>query len=352
LSIEAVTGILFAGAANKTAAQLSTFLDANDDPGALHEGLGALLHDLSQQHTQYTLSVANRLWAAANLESSQSFVDIARDDYRAPIESADFATDPEAARADINDWVSELTASKIPELLERGQITRDTVMAVVNAIYFKADWANAFDAKLTRTDKFLRADLTEVSVEMMSTPKAKLRTSHDGVARWLELPYRAGDVSFLAYTREVEQGAAAPIASVQALQDDLDDVDLNDVVAGLQESERVAQLPRFSMRSRLDLIPVFQQLGITDLFDPSRADLTHLSTDGGVSVTTFVHEAAVWVDEQGTVAAAATAAVAGRASAPLPIRFDHPFLFFIRDNRTGAILFSGRVADPSADAAS
>jgi serpin B len=273
-------------------------------------------------------------------------VDTVRDHYRAPIASRDFTDDPEAARGEINDWVAELTASKIPELLTQGQITRETVMAVVNAIYFKADWATAFDTGLTRPDTFYRADATAVSVEMMSTQRAKLRTSFDGDARWIELPYRTGEVSFLAYTREASLGAGASVASVQALQDDLEDVDLNDVVASLHETTVVLQLPRFSMRSRLDLIPVFKQLGVTDLFDGSLADLEHLSMGGGVAVNPFVHEAAIWVDELGTVAAAATAAVVGRFS-PRVVRFDHPFLFFIRDNRTGAILFSGRVADPA-----
>jgi serpin B len=351
LSIEAVSGMLFAGAAGNTAAQLGALLDAQDDPAALHKGLGALLEDLSQQHAQYTLSVANRLWAAPGLMSSQAFVDTTRDDYDAPTELANFGEAPDAARAKINAWVSEQTAEKIPELLKEGQVTRDTVMAVVNAIYFKADWAKAFDVALTRSEPFHRADASDVSVEMMSTPKSKLRTKLDGTARWIELPYRTGDVSFLAYTKERPFGTQGPPASVQALQADLDSVDLDEVVASLTEAELVVQMPRFSLRSRIDLVAVFQQLGVTDLFDPERADLTNISAAGGVWVSPFVHEAAVWVDELGTVAAAATAAVATRTSAPLPIRFDHPFLFVIRDNLTGAILFSGRVADPTADTA-
>jgi serpin B len=346
LSIEAVTGMLFAGAAGDTAAQLAVLLDAEGDPAALHAGLGALLEDLSRQHDQYTLSVANLLWALPELKSTQSFVDIARDNYNAPIEATDFA-DSEAAREEINEWVSDQTAGKIPELLRTGQITPDTVMAVVNAIYFKANWATAFDPELTRSDTFRRADASEVSVEMMSTPKTKLRIAIAGDKRWVELPYRTGEVSFIAYTRGTMFGEESAVVSVQALQDDLKDVSLEEAVDSLFEDELVVQLPKFSLRSRLDLVPLFKQLGVTDLFDARLADLSELSTNMRVSVEPFVHEAAVWVDEVGTVAAAATAAGIQRVSAPLSIRFDHPFLFFIRDNRTGAILFTGRVADPS-----
>jgi serpin B len=162
LSIEAVTGILFAGARGNTAAELGALLDAKDDPEALHKGLGMLLEDLSQQHAQYTLSIANRLWAAPGLMSSQAFLDTTRDDYDAPTELVEFGKAPDVARAKINDWVSDQTAKKIPELLKEGQITRDTVMAAVNAIYFKADGATAFDVALTRTDTFQRADASDV----------------------------------------------------------------------------------------------------------------------------------------------------------------------------------------------
>lgn len=171
LSIEAVTGMLLAGAKGETAAQLAELLDASDDPTALHNGLGALLADLSQTHAQYTLSVANRLWAAPGLQPSQSFVDITREDYDAPTETLRFSDDPEAARSTINHWVSDQTAGKIPELLHKGEIDASTVMAIANAIYFKADWATAFDTSLTHADTFHRDDGTDVSVQMCLRPR-------------------------------------------------------------------------------------------------------------------------------------------------------------------------------------
>lgn len=349
LSIEAVTGLLLAGAAGDTAAQLSMLLDAQDDPDMLHEGLGALLQDLTHQNLHYRLSIANRIWAAPGLMSSDNFVATSRDDYNAPIFRIDMMSNPEAARAEINGWVSDQTENKIPELLESGQITPQTVMALANAIYFKANWATAFDASRTRTATFHKADSTDVPVEMMTTPGTRLRTAFIDQGTWLELPYRTGDVSFLAYSRP-PSNHGDPVLSVQALHDDLQDVNLNEVVERLQEEKLIAQLPRFSMRTRLDLIAVFQRLGVTDLFDPTKVDLRNLSIHGAQGIDPFVHEAAVWIDELGTVAAAATAAGVLR-SGPRTVTFDHPFLFFIRDNRTGAILFTGRVADPTADAA-
>jgi serpin B len=347
LSIEAVTGILFAGAAGNTAAQLSGVLDAEGDPAVLHEGLGALLKDLRREHSQYTLSLANRLWASPEIESSPAFGDTLREQYDAPIVQLDFASDPTAALSQINGWVSDQTASKIPMLLKPTEISGNTVLAIVNAIYFKADWAKAFDPSLTRSGSFYRADGSEVTVEMMSMQKSKLRTKFYEGARWLELPYRTGDVSFLVYTRENE---GAVITSVQALQEELADVDLTEVVDSLEEREVVVQMPRFSMRSRIELIPVFKELGVTDLFEEGRANLANISRGGGLAIDLFVHEAAIWVDEQGTVAVAATVAGATRLGGSQPLRLDRPFLFMIRDNLTGAILFAGRVADPSVTA--
>jgi serine protease inhibitor len=353
LSIEAVTGMLFAGAAENTAAQLAELLDAEGDQEPLHEGLGALLRDLSHDHPQYSLSIANRLWAIPGLDSSQAFVATTREDYNAPTERVSFDKDPEAARTQINAWVSDQTKDKIPELLKQGQITKDTVMAVVNAIYFKADWATAFDVALTQDRTFNLTQSSMAKVPMMHRPKAKLRTKlgPDARARWLELPYRTGEVSFLAYTRETWPPTNdQTVASVEELQTDIENVDLAEVVAGLTEVESEVEMPRFSMRSRLNLVPIFKQLGVTDLFDSERADLSNISANTKLVVDPFVHEAAVWVDELGTVAVAATASGAVATSASLPITLDHPFLFWIRDNRTGAILFSGRLADPRSTA--
>ncbi|HKP55285.1 MAG TPA: serpin family protein [Polyangiales bacterium] len=352
ISIEAVLGMLYAGADGETATQIGAVLDVGDDPRALHEGLGALLGDLAGDYSGrgYTLSVANRLWARPGLDSSPDFLDTTRELYAAPMQAADFG-DSERVRAEINRWVDDQTHGKIPELLMKGQITRDTVMTVVNAIYFKAEWAKAFDPDLTRSDTFVRADKTKVTVDMMSTNKVALRAASTENARWIELPYRGGDVSFLACLPTSFNWGAPPedAPSLDAIEAALTRDALSDVVSQLGESrEQIVQMPRFSLRSRLDLIPTFRALGVVDLFDDSRANLSKISASQQLYVNPFAHEATVQVDEEGTVAAAATAAGVQRTSAALPIRFDHPFLFFIRDNLTGAILFTGRVEDPSA----
>lgn len=342
LSIEAVLGMLYAGAAGDTETQIGAVLGSVDDPQALHEGLGKLLKDLVGERGDhsYTLSLANRIWANEGLQSSADFTAIMRDDYDAPIKAADFR-EPEPVRAEINDWVAAQTDDHIPELLKLGDITTLTVMTLVNAIYFKASWQTKFDAALTRRGMFERADFSKVEVDMMQLKETKLRFARSQSSTLLELPYDGGDLSFLVYTPE--QPEELPI-----LEAGLEEADLDGLIDMLTEGETGVIMPKLTLRSRLDLIPTFQALGVVDLFD-DRADLSKIDPAKDVFVKPFVHEAMVQVDEAGTVAAAATAAVVGRKSAPIPITLDHPFLFFIRDNLTGAILFTGRVADPTAD---
>lgn len=278
------------------------------------------------------------MWAASGLHSSADFIETTRDLYDAPMSVADYS-DPEAVRSDINDWVDSETEGHIPALLREGQLTARTVLTVVNAIYFKADWEKAFDPDLTTRGTFRRADMSEAQVQMMTLPKTNLRAGTAPGGTLVELPYRGGDISFLAYLPELPTG-------LPDLEASLEQADLSELVANLPERETVVQMPRFSLRSRFDLIPILQALGVVDLFDGSLANLSKIDPQLHLHVDPFVHEAIVQVDERGTVAAAATAAVVQRKSAPQPIRLDHPFVFFIRDNLTGALLFTGRVADP------
>jgi serpin B len=340
LSIEAVAGMLYAGAKGETAEQLAALLDAPHDPAAFHTGLGDLMADLDGEHG-YTLSIANSIFPQRGEKLLESFADTMNDAYRAPTQTLDYQNDAERAREQINRWVEMQTQGKIDELFESGDIHSRTVLALVNAMYFKADWAHAFDKKLTRDAPFTRADLTTVSARMMTLGKAKLRTASFSTATLLELPYRDGELSFLAMLPEKPD-------EVPELEQLLAGAAVSDVLANLQMDEVTVQLPRFTLRTRFELTPVFQALGATDMFDASRADLSGINGSRDLFVDAFVHEAWVSVDETGTEAAAATGAAVAQKSARQPLAFDHPFVFMIYDNRTGTVLFTGRVMDPTA----
>jgi len=341
LSIEAVAGMLYAGAKGETAKQLAEVLGAPHDPAAFHTGLGDLIADLDSDHG-YTLSIANNIFPQRGDEPLESFTNTMEDAYRAPTQTLDYLNDAEGARKQINRSVEMQTRGMIDELFEAGDIDSGTVLALVNAMYFKADWARAFDKKLTRDASFTRLDLTKVSVRMMTLLETKLRTASISNATLLELPYRDGDLSFLAMLPD------GPDA-LPELEQLLATTPVSDVIANLQMDEIAVQLPRFTLRERFDLTPVFEALGATDMFDVSRADLSGINGSRDLFVDAFVHEAWVSVDEIGTEAAAATGAALSRKSAPRQIVFDHAFVFMIYDKRTSTVLFTGRVADPTAE---
>jgi serpin B len=341
LGIEAVLGMLYAGAGGETAAQLGALLEAGSDPHGFHHGLGALLADLGGDYPgrAYTLSMANRLYGRLDLEPSPEFLAITGEDYRAPLETTDF-TKPEAARSAINRWVASQTRDHVPELLTKGQITDRTLLALVNAIYFKASWAEGFDPANTRSAPFERADHTTVTVQMMSRQEMQVRTRSVAGGQLVELPFRSGDLSFLGLLPDSADGLPALEARLDTLiLPQLDE---------LTESEISVELPRFTVKARLDLIPVLKELGIRDLFNAGVCDLSQIDPSRASFVDPFVHEAWMKIDEVGAEAAAATVAVVRRKSAPQTITFDRPFLFMIRDSYSGALLFIGRVSDPSA----
>ena len=170
------------------------------------------------------------------------------------------------------------------------------------------------------------------------TPHAIRGARRDGVLV-LQLPYEEHEVSMVLLAPEA--------VALGAFEATLDGATYAGLVADLPLAEGEVGLPRFELRSKIDLIPHAQGLGVTAPFDASTADFSRLTDpDDGLVITDFLHEAFVRVDERGTEAAAATAAVVGRVSAPEPLVVDRPFVFVIQDDLTGAVLFVGRVTDP------
>jgi serpin B len=338
ISIEAVLGMLYDGADTETAKQLGAMLGAPADPALFHAGMGALLQDFGAGHGN-TVALANRLFVERGITFLPDFAKSMHDVYRAPAQQLDF-TDAEAARLTIDEWVSAQTSGKIPELFKPGAIDPATAIAVVDALYFQADWAHAFPPAATHDAPFQRLDGSEVQVPMMQLTATDVRSIEFAGGMLVDLPYRNGNLAFLAVLPPPDMG-------LPEMEQALSPTDLVGLVEAATLQESTIALPRFSMRAQLDLVPMLKACGIVDLFDPARADLSRIDGDSNLYVNTFVHEAWISVDEQGTVAAAATGATLQRATLPQPIEFNRPFLFVIHDELTGAALFAGRVVDPT-----
>jgi serpin B len=346
-SISLALAMTYAGARGETESQMAQTLHFLPQDG-LHPAFNALDLQLaergkaaSDEETPLQLNIANAVWAEQTYPFLQSFLDTIALKYGAGIRLADFINQYEAVRKEINDWVSDQTEEKIKDLIPEGVLDQDTRMALVNAIYFKADWLSPFEAESTEDAPFHLLDGSEVTVPMM----------HQDTF----IPYAQGDgwqAIELAYQGET---AAMDIivpdeGRFEEVEASLDYESASAILNSLQPASVTLGLPKFEYDSEFGLADQLKALGMTDAFDPDLANFTGMSERDDLYISAVVHKAFVAVDEKGTEAAAATAVIVGVTSAQiseLTLTIDRPFIFLIRDIPTGQILFIGRVLNPA-----
>ena len=290
----------------------------------------------------YQLHVANALWGQEGYAWLDEFLQVTEDNYGAGLQEVDFVSQTEQARQTINTWVEEQTNDKIRELLKRGILTPETALVLTNAIYFKGDWASQFDPDATADAPFHISADESVDAPLMHQ-EGTFGYAEDENVQIISLPYVGDELSMVVILPKQVDGLAN--AAGQLTPDAL-----SGMIAGLQEREVDVYLPKFTMTSEFSLGEVLQSMGMTDAF--GNADFSGMNGGRDLFISAVVHKAFVDVNEEGTEAAAATGVVMGITSvppAPPVFRADHPFLFVIRHNETGAILFMGRVTDPTAE---
>jgi serpin B len=313
------------------------------DAGKLHAGNAVLLGRLnSGQKRPFQLDVANALWGQKGYPFRQPFLTLARDRYRAGLSELDFRGNPEAARKFINTWVEKKTQDKIKDLMPNGSIDGLTRLVLTNAIYFKGDWQSKFNKKATRPQKFSTGTGNSVKVPMMNQTTNRFGYYAGKSFQALEMPYQGKGLSMVVLLPNEADGLAA-------FEKTLTIDNLNRWLGGLGKSTKVqVALPKFKMTRAVKLNQVLAAMGMPRAFDPQRADLSGINGSKNLYISGVYHQAFVDVNEEGTEAAAATGVSARTLSRPRVTTFvaDHPFVFLIRDLRSGAILFLGRVADP------
>jgi serpin B len=343
-SIEIALAMTYGGAGGETAAEMSRALHLSGDSDATHEAFSRVLATWNDPNREdYELAVANRIYLERTFPLRESFVALTRDSYRAPLEKVDFVNEPDPSRVLINQWVAGQTHDRIRDLIPSGGVTGDTRLVLVNAIYFLGKWATEFDANATQNAPF-HSPGHDVQARMMHQTANFAYGEVDGV-QLLQMPYRGGEMAMLvALPRDA--------AGLNAMQGSLDASRLNTWVASLHEEEVEVSFPRarIAPADPLALSDQLQAMGMRQAFT-DQADFSGMQE--GVQtlyVSQVFHKAFVEIDEEGTEAAAATAVVINEESARLTQSFnaDHPFLFFLRDTRSGAILFMGRLVDPTA----
>ena len=284
--------------------------------------------------------MANRLFGRSGYDFRQEFIDTTEEYYDAELEELDFAGDADGSRVHINEWVASRTNDKIQNLLKEGTITRATIMALVNAIYFKGLWAHPFDEERTTSETFHYNNNEATDMDMMFvSARLKYKELPDINAKFLELPYIGANVAmYIILPNEIE--------GLAGIEENLNGKSFNRLFKGMRPQTVDVKLPKFEMTQELNLGGVMEGMGVTDAFDPVNADFTGMAeNDDGLAVSEIVHKAFLSVDEEGTEAAASTAAIITLTSIQHTFKFtvDRPFMFVIREIPTGSILFMGRM---------
>lgn len=346
-SISSALAITYEGARGTTADEIRSVFHFPVDNATLREGFSRINAGINSGDANYTLNTANALWAEKTYAFLPDYVSTARRWYSANVTNLDFIDNPETSRQTINSWVADKTAEKIQELLPIGSIDPMTRLVITNAVYFKGNWVTQFDENNTQDADFRVSPQKTVTVKMMQ------RTGEDAVYKYAEtadlqllsMPYAHGSGSGLSMIVLLPRND-----SLAAAEAALDPQNLSALEQGAYSQRVMVYFPKFRIETGYSLPGTLTSMGMPIAFT-NTADFSGMDGTRNLYVSDVIHKAFVNVDEKGTEAAAATAVVM-KVSAilhekPVPVfRADHPFLFLIQDNDTGAILFAGRITNP------
>lgn len=355
-SISQALAMTYAGAEGDTATQMADVLHFTLGQDGLPVAFQTLNGDLVTRGTAgadpdrgyppRSLQIANGLWGEQTFPFSATFSDELAEYYGAGLQPADFQNNPEGVRDEINGWVEQHTEDKIQDIVPEGAITSDSRLVLANAIYFYGGWLDTFDADNTADADFNLLDGTTVSVPFMNQQEFFGYGAGDGY-QLIELPYAGSGFAFSVILPD--EGKFGEV------EENLNSGSLATAMAELGSRELILAMPKFEFEFSASLADALQALGMTDAFDANLADFSGMldaTAPASLSIGDVLHKAFIAVDEQGTEAAAATTVLMAGSAAPedepLEVTIDRPFIFLIRDAQTGAILFMGRVMDPSA----
>ena len=339
-NISTALAMTYAGARGQTEREMAEVLHFPPEQSALHHNYSGLQSHMNgiQERGRVRLHVANSLWYQKDQHFLETYFNLVRTHYGGGLNPVDFARNTEAARGAINSWVEDKTERKITNLIRPGLLGRSTALVLCNAIYFKGNWARRFDPEFTREADFHVTRDRVVKVPMMSGSAEFKWKVYEGF-RAIELPYEGSGLSMVILLPDSMDGLTDLERSLtgESVRSWIQEL------IGVQPSEIAVHLPRFSTSAEFELAEVLTAMGMPGAF--TGADFSGMTGNRDLSISEVVHKAYVDVNEEGTEAAAATGVVMKRGGAVFLV--DRPFLFLIRENDTGSILFIGRIIDPS-----
>ena len=344
-SILTAMTIGYEGARGNTALEMEKALGISFDDDVRRLGLQNITQSLTNETLDYELNVANALWVNDSFKVHPEYADIVDIHYDSIIDSFNSSSSDK-----INKWANDSTRGKISKIVDAG-ILSDPFLAVIitNAIYFNASWVHEFKAIDTIKSDFWIDTKKSVDVDMMEQNTGPLHYAEIDGVQILKIPYKSD-------SNRLSMIIALP-KDIDGIRDLENNLTYDMFTAWTRDTEpRSVQMyiPKFKITAKYGsdaTIPAFQNLGIHDLFNSTRANLLGMSNDY-LRVNDISHDAFVNVDEIGTEAVAITSMFATATSGrvyydPVTFRADHPFIFAIWDDETNVILFMGKMSDPT-----
>lgn len=357
-SISTAFGLAYGGAEGQTKQEIAKVLRYPLDRDAFEPAMGELLSTMQIDAKGRRMTVNNALWLQEGLPVRQDWIDRMDRHYGAGVKWVDYASNPNAARIQINDWVASKTNDRIKDLLAEPHVAEDTKSVLVNTIFFKADWGAPFSEAATKIEPFSLQDGAKVETKLMNLA-GYFQTVQSNNVQAIRLPYRGGETEMTIFLPKSPR-------KLDAFEQSLTGEKLEGLLEELDNSEHrdvILTLPQFQLKWKKDVVPALMNLGMAVALTDD-ADFSGMKTidnnssdtnDWAIKIDAVIHQTFLDVEEKGTEAAAATAitsiVVTGASSGPPPpppviFRADRPFMFLIRDRRTGAIIFMGRYVSP------
>uniref|UniRef100_A0A914XD56 Serpin domain-containing protein n=1 Tax=Plectus sambesii TaxID=2011161 RepID=A0A914XD56_9BILA len=336
VSISVALAMTYAGATGNTRLQMNQvmFNDAMSDE-EVHASFGELVSELSEAKNGYEMTTVNKMYAQKGLAIQPNFVDKLSKHYRNSVHAVDFKTEAESARKEINGWVADTTKQRIKDLLAPGVLNSGTRLVLVNAMYFKGEWAQQFMEYQTKKATFYTLTNKESQVDMMYR-KEIYKYSDQVDCQVLGMYYRDDELAMYVFLPKKRDGLAK-------LQSSLTGERMLQLIDDDERTEVEVHLPKFKLEMSFGLGETLSSMGMSDLFDSNKADLSNITGNWSLHVSAVIHKAFVEVNEKGSEATCATALELvnqGLGDPPPTFVADHPFLFTISDGRS--IFFLGR----------
>jgi serpin B len=339
-SIFVALSMAYEGARGNTATEVQNVLNVLQNDSATLGSFGRVYNLLNQNQVGYTISTANAFWAHQDYTFLKEYLGLLQNFYMAEANELDFAKNVEAAET-INNWIEEQTNDKIKDMIQADMLSDYTKLVLTNAIYFKGLWADPFQPDDTYETDFELTSEETVKVNMMDSGDSIFNYTETEDLQILQLNYYGNDLSMIIILPK-ENNISIAESTINA-------GNLSNWRNNLISEKIDVEIPKFKFEKKYQLNNMLKEMGIIDAFNPGVANFSGMDGTDNLFISKALHQSYVEVNEEGTEAAAATAIIMELTAIPDIIEFkaDHPFIFLIQHEETGAILFMGRVMNPA-----